>query len=318
MKKNDLGEIENLISQHIHEDFAVLEKVVIPGATKNVHVYLKREDKIHHAISGNKWRKLKYNLINANEKGIKTLLTFGGAYSNHIYACASAGKIFGFNTIGIIRGEKTLPLNSTLEFAQKQGMHLEYIDRTTYRQKHNPEFIKSLENKFGEFYLIPEGGSNQLAIKGCVEILDEVEIDFDYIISACGTGGTLSGLICGLEGNKKVIGIPVLKSANFLNKDIENFVLEFSHKNFDNWELKLDFHFGGYAKVDKTLIDFMIEFENINQIRIEPIYTAKMLFAIKTLIESGEIQEHSTVIALHTGGLQGRLGMESVIKKNLS
>ncbi|MBK8944520.1 MAG: 1-aminocyclopropane-1-carboxylate deaminase/D-cysteine desulfhydrase [Ignavibacteriae bacterium] len=315
MKENDIYEI---IEKNITEDATVLQKIELPNIQKNVNVFLKREDLTHPVISGNKWRKLKYNLIYAKENGYKTLLSFGGAYSNHIHAFSKAGELFGFNTIGIIRGEETLPLNSTLSSAKESGMKIEYVSRTDYRKKRESDFIENLKEKFGDFYLVPEGGTNNLAIKGCTEIINNINIDFDYVVSACGTGGTLSGLICGLDGNKKVLGIPALKGADFLNNEIENYVYNYTGKYFNNWELKLDFHFGGFAKIDKPLFVFMREFEKINQIKIEPIYTAKMLFAVKSLIENNEITEHSTVIALHTGGLQGKTGMQQKINKILS
>ncbi|MBK7104987.1 MAG: 1-aminocyclopropane-1-carboxylate deaminase/D-cysteine desulfhydrase [Ignavibacteriae bacterium] len=315
MKENDIYEI---IEKNITEDATVLQKIELPNIQKNVNVFLKREDLTHPVISGNKWRKLKYNLIYAKENEYKTLLSFGGAYSNHIHAFSKAGELFGFNTIGIIRGEETLPLNSTLSSAKESGMKIEYVSRTDYRKKRESDFIENLKEKFGDFYLVPEGGTNNLAIKGCTEIINNINIDFDYVVSACGTGGTLSGLICGLNGNKKVLGIPALKGADFLNNEIENYVYNYTGKYFDNWELKLDFHFGGFAKIDKPLFMFMREFEKINQIKIEPIYTAKMLFAVKSLIENNEIPENSTVIALHTGGLQGKSGMQQKINKILS
>lgn len=315
MQNNSLSE---LIKNTINEDAAILQKIELPNIKKRVRIYLKREDLLHPIISGNKWRKLKYNLLKANEEGHKTLLTFGGAYSNHIHATAGAGSIFGFNTIGIIRGEQTLPLNSTLTEAKKYGMRIEYVDRKSYRNKTQPKFTESLKEKFGDFYLIPEGGTNQLAVKGCTEIIDNINIDYDYIFAACGTGGTLSGLICALNGNKKIYGIPVLKGAGFLQQEIEEHVLKFSSNKYNNWELKLDFHFGGYAKINKELVNFIYEFEELNKIQVEPIYTAKMLFGIKAMIENDEIPEDSTIIALHTGGLQGRAGMKEKIIKYLS
>ena len=315
MQNSSLSE---LIKNTINVDAAILHKIELPNIKKHVRIYLKREDLLQPIISGNKWRKLKYNLLKANEEGHKKLLTFGGAYSNHIHATAGAGSIFGFNTIGIIRGEQTLPLNSTLTEAKKYGMRIEYVDRKSYRNKTQPKFTESLKEKFGDFYLIPEGGTNQLAVKGCTEIIDNINIDYDYIFAACGTGGTLSGLICALNGNKKIYGIPVLKGAGFLQQEIEEHVLKFSRTKYNNWELKLDFHFGGYAKINKELVNFIYEFEELNKIQVEPIYTAKMLFGIKAMIENDEIPEDSTIIALHTGGLQGRAGMKEKIIKYLS
>ena len=217
MKNNNSKRSFNeILANEVNEQAAIIQKIEMPTNNKNLTFLVKREDLLHPTISGNKWRKLKYNLIEAHKQGYRTLLTFGGAYSNHIYSTASAGRIFGFDTIGIIRGEEHLPLNSTLSFAVKCGMKLHYIDRTTYRKKTEPFFLEELEHKYGKYYFIPEGGSNTLAIKGCSEIINDINTDFDFILSACGTGGTLSGIISGLNGKSNIIGIPVLKGANFL------------------------------------------------------------------------------------------------------
>ena len=230
MKRIDKVEFKELIRREVDENSAILQKISLPNNAYNVDVFLKREDLLHPTISGNKWRKLKYNLIEAHNSGKDTLLTFGGAYSNHIYATASAGKIFGFKTIGVIRGEEHIPLNSTLDFAKSQGMEIYYIDRKTYRHKTEMRFIHDLHKRFGDFYLLPEGGSNRLAVKGCEEMIEGIDIEFDYIFSACGTGGTLAGIVCGLRGRSEIIGIPVLKGAKFLYSDIETHIRNFSEK----------------------------------------------------------------------------------------
>lgn len=310
--------IYNKMKEHINEDAAIIQKIELPSKPINVNVFIKREDLLHSTISGNKWRKLKYNLIQAHNDGYQKLLTFGGAYSNHIHATASACKMFGFKTIGIIRGEEHLPHNPTLKFAKECGMQIHYVNRSEYRRKREEDFISDLRKQFGHFYLLPEGGTNQLAIKGCIEIINDIKIDYDYICSACGTGGTLSGIICGLAGKKKVIGIPVLKGAGFLNKEITKYINEYSQKEFTNWELKLDYHCGGYAKINKDLIEFILEFEKINNIQLDPVYTGKLLFGIQLMIKNGEIPDNSTILAIHTGGLQGRAGMENKINKLLS
>jgi 1-aminocyclopropane-1-carboxylate deaminase len=273
---------------------------------------------IHDKISGNKWRKLKYNLLKVKESGHHTILTFGGAYSNHIHATAFAGKLFNIKTIGIIRGEEHIPLNPTIADAIEYGMKISYVSRSDYRKKKNPEFIDQLRDQFGDFYMIPEGGSNNLAVKGCTEIIDNITVNYDYLVSACGTGGTLSGIICGLKGNKSIIGIPVLKGAQFLYNDIEHFVYSFAKKKFNNWKLNLDFHFGGYAKITKELVSFIDRFEFLNKIKLDPIYTGKLLYSINELSKTGYFNSGSTIIAVHTGGLQGIRGMESKISKLLS
>ena len=184
---------------------------------KEICLFIKRLDLIHPIISGNKWYKLKYNLLEAKEKGYKTLLTFGGAYSNHITATACAAKENGFKSIGIIRGEEHFPLNSTLAFSKKQDMELHYVSRSDYRQKATKEFIKNLRNKFGDFYLIPEGGTNELAIKGTAEILDDVDVQ-EFICCAIGTGGTIAGIINSSNNNQKIIGFPAIRGFEQLQK----------------------------------------------------------------------------------------------------
>lgn len=274
-----------------------------------VKLFIKREDLLEVVpnnphISGNKWRKLKYNLQQAKAENHDTLLTFGGAYSNHIHATAATGKAFNFKTIGIIRGEETLPLNPTLQFAQAQGMQLHYIDRQTYRKKNEETFIETLKEKFGRFYLLPEGGTNSFALKGCTEIVEEITIPFDYICCACGTGGTLSGIIMGLKENQNAIGFSALKG-NFLTKEVQRLL----PKNASaNWHIQTAYHFGGYAKHKPPLLDFMRNFKEQYDIPLEPLYTGKMLYGIFDLIDKRYFPEGSTIVAIHTGGLQGLAG----------
>lgn len=276
----------------------------------NVKLLIKREDLIHPYISGNKWYKLKYNLIEARKLGYNKLLTFGGAYSNHIYATASAGKEFGFETVGVIRGEAHQPLNPTLSFAKSCGMQLHYLDRKSYRIKYSEDIITLLKNKFGDFYLIPEGGSNYLAVKGCAEIIEGIKKPFDFICTACGTGGTIAGLSLGLKSNSKAIGFSVLKGGHFLKNNVKNFHLDLGKTNLANWEIITDYHFGGYAKTTKDLNDFCKDFKHKYKIEIEPIYTGKMLWGIFDLIKKNYFPENSTIIALHSGGLQGLSGLK--------
>ena len=272
---------------------------------RGISLFIKREDLKHPYLSGNKWHKLKYNLEEAKKQDKDVLLTFGGAYSNHIYAVAAAGKTFGFKTIGVIRGEEHKPLNPTLSFAAGNGMNLYYLDRASYRQKELPVILDKLKKIFGDFYLLPEGGSNQLAVKGCSEIINTINIDFDYICCPCGTGGTFAGLVAGLNRNKYAIGFSVLKGASFLNKNVKTFLKSFSIDHIDNWNINLDYHFGGYAKFNKELINFVERFTSSTQIPIEPIYTGKMFFGIYDLIGKGFFKKGTRIVALHTGGLQG-------------
>ncbi|MEY4931618.1 MAG: hypothetical protein RI909_2342 [Bacteroidota bacterium] len=267
-----------------------------------VRLLIKREDQNHPFVSGNKWWKLKYNLEEALKAGHTTLLTFGGAYSNHIYATAAAAHELGFKSIGIIRGEETLPLNPTLSFAKASGMELHYVSREAYRNKTEASFIGQLHKQFGDFYLIPEGGTNELAVKGCAEFARQLntEVDFDYLCLPIGTGGTIAGMMEGLDDSKKIIGFPSLKGATFLEKDIRNYTSK------QNGQLVYDYHFGGYAKVTSELTDFMNEFEKQFNIPLDPIYTAKMMFGVMDLIKKKFFESGSTILVVHTGGLQGR------------
>ena len=270
----------------------------------NIQVFIKREDLLHPQISGNKFRKLKYNLMAARKAGYQTLLTFGGAYSNHIAAVAAAGYEFGFNIIGIIRGEELIDKinsNSSLSLAQQHGMQFKFVSRTDYRDKNKPEFIKQLQHEFGEFYLIPEGGTNALAVQGCREILTEHDKQqFDYVCCAVGTGGTIAGVIESSLDTQTILGFSALKG-DFLHAEIEQWTQKI------NWELINDYHFGGYAKTTPELLQFVQDFKQKTNIEIEPIYTGKMLFGLFDLIDKGYFAANSQILAIHTGGLQGNL-----------
>jgi len=282
---------------------------------KKITLAVKREDLLHEHISGNKFRKLYYNILTAREKGYTSLLTFGGAYSNHIAATAAAGKEYNFKTIGVIRGDelgenlsKTLKENPTLAFAHQQGMKFHFVSRSVYRQKKNPDFIRNLFQIFGNFYLVPEGGTNELAIKGTEEILTPEDTQFDFICCAVGTGGTIAGIINTSYSHQKIIGFPALKE-NFLHKNIQKYV----HK--DNWDLIRDYHFGGFAKVNQALIDFINMVNTLHNLPLDPIYTGKMMFGIIDLIKKDFFPEGSKILAIHTGGLQGREGMNIRLQK---
>lgn len=283
------------------EEKDIPNDVVRLSFKNGVSLSIKREDLLHADISGNKFRKLKYNFIRAKELGLENIVTFGGAYSNHIAATAAAGKEFGFKTIGIIRGEELASKfleNPTLKRAQENGMFFKFVTREEYRQKTTAEFVKKLESEFGDFYLIPEGGTNALAIQGCQEILKKQDQEFDYICSAVGTGGTLAGLINATGVKQKVLGFPALKG-DFLTEVINGFVEK------RNWELIADYHFGGYAKTTKELLDFLSSFYDKTGILLDPIYTGKMIFGIMDLIEKSYFPAESKILAIHTGGLQG-------------
>ena len=266
---------------------------------------------LHPDISGNKYRKLKYNLMEAKNEGKNVLLTFGGAFSNHIAAVAAAGKEFGFKTIGVIRGEElrnNIETNPTLSYAQSCGMQFHFVTREEYRNKTNNVFIENLKSIFGDFYLVPEGGTNNLAVKGCEEILTKNDEDFDYICSAVGTGGTIAGLIKSSKVNQTVLGFSALKGT-FQSSEVKKYTLKTNYKIID------DYCLGGYAKIDEHLVRFINNFKEKTGIPLDPVYTGKMLFGILDLIKNGEIKQNSRILAIHNGGLQGISGMNQLLKK---
>jgi 1-aminocyclopropane-1-carboxylate deaminase/D-cysteine desulfhydrase-like pyridoxal-dependent ACC family enzyme len=279
----------------------------------NVALYLKRDDLIHPQISGNKWRKLKYNLIEAHRQGQSTLMTFGGAYSSHVYAVAAAGREFGFRTVGVVRGEETLPLNPTLQFATEWGMKLHYLSREEYRHKTDAHLVGTLKEKYGNFYLLPEGGSNGLAVKGVAEGVDEINIPWQYLCCAAGTGGTLAGLVAGAGGKGQVIGFSALKGGGFLSDEARRLLGEYSsvtgaaYVEPHNLYIQTDYHFGGYGRTTPELLQYIRHFESENGLQIEQVYTGKMLYGIEDLLRNGFFPAGSTVVAVHTGGLQGRM-----------
>jgi 1-aminocyclopropane-1-carboxylate deaminase len=296
------------------------QHIVLPELeAKNYQLFIKREDQIHPLVSGNKFRKLKYNLKEALDQKKTTLLTFGGAFSNHILATAIAGKSTGFKTIGIIRGdelgfdlEKTFASNSTLRNASKHGMQFDFVSRETYRNKTSIEFTEILQKKYGDFYCIPEGGTNSLAVKGCEEILTKEDSQFDYICSCVGTGGTISGIINNAKNHQKVLGFPVLKG-DFL----ENEILKYAKKQ-ENWELNNDYHFGGYGKYSDELIHFINRFKSQTDIPLDPIYTGKMMFGVLDMINKKRFPNGSKILIIHSGGIQGIAGFNHRLKSKFS
>lgn len=268
----------------------------------NVKLFVKRDDLIHPFISGNKWRKLKYNIEEMKRQKKDLLLTFGGAYSNHILAVAAAGNKFVFKTIGIIRGEKPAEMNPVLKKAEDLGMKLHYISREEYRRKETKELLKSLENTFGDFYLVPEGGANELGVKGCAEIIREIKINYTYICCCCGTGTTLAGIAQSLAKDKKAIGFCVHKGGEGVEENTGKWT-----GNSNNYTLVNNYHFGGFAKSTNELKQFTDEFSMQTSIPVEPVYTAKMFFGIFDLVEKGFFKSGSVLVAIHTGGIHNYL-----------
>lgn len=277
---------------------------------RDIEVFIKREDLIHPIVSGNKFRKLKYNLLQAKAENKTTLLTFGGAFSNHIAAVAFAGKENGFKMVGVIRGDELsskIEENPTLRFAKSCGMDFEFVSREAYRNKE----IGAFHEKYGDFYIIPEGGFNELAVKGCHEILTVDDARFGYVCCAVGTGGTISGIINSSHPNQKILGFPALKG-DFLENEIRKFATN------QNWELISDYHFGGYAKVPPELISFMNRFSKLHKFLLDPVYTAKMVFGVMDRIEKDYFPNGSKILLIHTGGIQGIEGINIRLKnKNI-
>ncbi len=291
-------------------------KSIIQSLTKSNKgdLFIKREDLLFPEISGNKYRKLKYQLQKIVETKTKTILTFGGAYSNHIAAVALLGKINNLRTIGVIRGdelESKISENPTLSYAKKQGMEFEFVTREVYRQKETESYISQLKEKHGDFYLIPEGGTNALAVKGCAEILNNEDTDYDYICVSVGTGGTLAGIVSSLLPHQQAVGFSALKGT--FQKEIVD-----AYTSNANYQILDTYNFGGYAKIDGQLVRFINEFKETHDVQLDPIYTGKMMYGIVDLMDKGYFKKNSRILAIHTGGLQGIAGMNQTLKrKNL-
>jgi len=281
---------------------------------KGITLSIKRDDLLDPEISGNKWRKLKYNLIHAQENNLQHLISFGGAFSNHIHALAAASHRFNFKVTGIIRGEAHYAKNPTLSQAQKWGMQLQFVDRKTYRLKEQTDYLQHLQSQYINAYIIPEGGSNKLALPGVEEIIEELiqqtKQPIDHLFTATGSAGTLAGLISGaLKHNltTKVHGVAVLKGADYLKDNVQALV---PNANNVSWHLHTNFHEGGYAKISSDLSEFCKQFIKQTEVPIEPIYTGKMFYAVWQLIEQDYFQPGTNIVLLHTGGLQGLAGLQ--------
>lgn len=269
---------------------------------KGVEVFVKRDDQIHPHVMGNKWRKLKYNIIHARETGYNGLLTIGGAYSNHIAATAAACKENGFRSIGIIRGDELHgQSNATLRFASSCGMKLIFVSRAEFRQI--KENFEDLQEQYDSFYCLPEGGTNLLAIQGCEEIVKEIDIPYDFITCSLGTGGTMAGILRGMQGQKKIIGFSALKG-DFVHEEFKK-LLHGANISYSNYLLETRFHFGGYGRVTSELVNFINKTIVENNMVFDPIYTGKMYFGLKTRIREGGFARGMRIIVVHSGGLQG-------------
>ncbi|MCW8865071.1 MAG: pyridoxal-phosphate dependent enzyme [Colwellia sp.] len=280
-----------------------------------VQVSVKRDDSIHPIISGNKWRKLKYNLaFIKQQKKITGAISFGGSYSNHIHAFAFACHQQGIPCIGIIRGEAGYADNYTLTWARHWGMQLHFVDRKTYRRRHDSDYITELQKQFPNYFIIPEGGSNELAIPGVAEVMSELkhQCQFDTLLTPVGSGGTLAGLITGDEEHNenvhKLLGVAVLKGADYLVDEVKALLPE-KAKRHQNWQVLTEYHCGGYAKFSLEDAKRILEFNHITGVDFEPVYSGKMVLALLNLLAQGYFNAGERIVLLHTGGMQGLGGM---------
>jgi 1-aminocyclopropane-1-carboxylate deaminase len=274
----------------------------------NIELYIRQLAKYEPIAGGNKLFKLKYNLQKARECGKTKILTFGGAFSNHIAAVALAGKIEGFETLGIIRGEQISISNVTLSRASCDGMQLIFVSREDYRRKNDSDFLSALVQDIDSYFIIPEGGANADGVKGCIEILGETDSSFDYITVCCGTGTTAAGIILSMQPHQKLLGFSILRDQGFMEKEIQNWIDIFQPtQRLPLWEINHDFHFGGYAKSNAELDAFCKNFQNKTGVAIEPVYTGKMFWGLEELIEEGYFKTDTKVLSIHTGGLQYKM-----------
>ncbi|CAA9892752.1 1-aminocyclopropane-1-carboxylate deaminase [Candidatus Methylobacter favarea] len=267
-----------------------------------IELWMKRDDLLHPVISGNKWRKLKYSLDHALSLDVDTVISMGGAYSNHLHALAYAGNAIGLKTIGLIRGEQPETLTPTLMDMKNWGMKLKFVSRSEYRTLRQYQGSFDLPGLKPNQYWLPEGGAQALALKGLAELIAEIEVPHDVVCVSCGTGATLAGIIDAVPEDISVVGFAAFKNAGFLTDDITRLL----SRNCNNWRINLDYHFGGFAKTTTELISFINEFELNTSIPLEPVYTGKMMYGLYDLLHRQYFKRGQRIIAVHTGGLQGK------------
>ena len=299
-------------------------------STSGYQLDLLRLDLVHQHISGNKWFKLKYNIAELLRLNKTALLTFGGPFSNHIAATAEACALYGIKSIGCIRGDAFQVDNPTLQKAKLNGMELHFLNREHYQLKNEEEFQAQLKKQFGDVYIVPEGGSNNFGIQGCKEILKDVE-PYGYILCACGTGSTYTGLLLSGKATQAVVGISVLKGNNLLPERVEQYLLDSGEErkikitgSIDQAGNHIQHHcidnryaFSGYAGFDPELIQFKREFEQHHGLQLDHIYTVKLAYGIMDLIKHHKFRSNSSILMVHSGGLQGNAGFENRYRKRL-
>jgi 1-aminocyclopropane-1-carboxylate deaminase len=286
------------------------EQVITPHWAKlqDIQITVKRDDLLHPIISGNKWRKLKYALVEACDSDVKHIVSFGGGYSNHLHALGYCCQQLGIHLSVIVRGDYSQNLSPMLRDLLSWGTDIQYVDRATYKQRAEPEYLQTVATKYPSALVIPEGGSQQQALKGVAEIIQELTQRYDYILAPVASGGTLAGLIEGLTetGNNattQVLGIAVLKGQGYLEQLVESLLTGRHHKI--DCKINHDYHFDGYAKSNGELKQFCAQFEQQTHIPVEPVYSGKLFYALYQLTLNGYFPNGSRVLALHTGGLQG-------------
>ncbi|AOW77484.1 cysteine desulfhydrase [Colwellia sp. PAMC 20917] len=287
-----------------------LQKVTHPLFERHqLSVSIKRDDVIHPIISGNKWRKLKFNLRHAQAHNYIGVISFGGSFSNHIHALAFACHQQGLKSIGIIRGEKEYASNFTLSMAQRWGMKLHFVDRKSYRLRENKEYLAQLQLTYPDYLIVPEGGSNTLALAGVGEVITELnqQCEFDTLVTPVGSGGTLAGLIKADNNQHNLLGIAVLKQDGYLTEQVNSLLGDNLH--FNNWQIMPEFHRGGYAKFNKEDAEKILSFSQQTGLIFEPVYSGKMILALLDLIDQQYFPKGHRLVLLHTGGLQGIGGL---------
>ncbi len=278
-------------------------------------VWIKRDDLLHPVVSGNKYRKLKYPLQNLAVASAPKLITMGGLWSNHVHAVAHAAASFTYPSLALIRGHDG-STSAMLEDCVRQGMQIRFVDRQSYQYlRSDPLSWQTFVADAGGYHWLPEGGSDPSAVHGVAESVAELPFIPDVMIVACGTGATLAGLLAGLNGRSTVIGIAVIGQGDYLRVEVSRLLRESGYPDFQNYQLLTDRHHGGYAKTSPRLNQFCRDMAEQTGVPVEPVYTGKMFFALRQLIQSGDIALNQSVVAVHTGGLQGlRSGLMDAVK----
>lgn len=278
------------------------------GQYPDTKILIKRDDLIHPLVSGNKWRKLKYNIKFAQDHGFEGILSFGGAFSNHLYALAAASKLAGIRCKAMVRGDGFDKRNHTLKFLKDQGVDISFVDRSSYRKKTEKDFLASLQKQYPDFYIVPEGGSNQLAIQGVTELMDEVYVNNDLgrllVICGVGSGSTITGIVKGLKEGDRALGVLAVNDNSLPGK------IKAELTELENQQLSLDLgaHLGGFGKTNDALIKFINDFYSVTKIPLEPLYTGKVLYRLHALLEEERLTSFDNILVIHTGGLQGNKG----------